>query len=309
MSTFLLVKNLHAPQRLTVRQILSLTEKLYVFKGATEVDESEENPEAYEVWLDQPLPNDGTTLVLGVDEVSVRGFEFFYHESDHYVVRVNTPAAIGDWEPALATAAALARSLNTTLAVGDGEEFTGGFDPDTLAEEVAWRDDIAYGIQVMREHLEKDDLHTLMLLGVARTMVVNLDMLSAVAAAEDPVQAFSDLGVRLQYPPAFIASQILAERDGDVVGVYVLSEKLATVLPNGKPSVELDYIDAVGDRVVDWKLVFMPDEEHGMEPIEVPYATFLAALPESARTPLDAGNDIVKAMSLEEFQAMVKDVI
>lgn len=113
----------------------------------------------------------------------------------------------------------------------------------------------------------------------------------------------------------FSANQkFYSKRDtGEIIGVYVLSENLRTVLPY-KPSVDFSRINSNFDNisVSNWILYFVALNERETEvemQIEISYEDFIKYLPKEKYEFIDAKFIAVEKMTREEIMEIYKEVI
>lgn len=165
---------------------------------------------------------------VGRSGVSVRGYELS-HDGEAYTVRVFTPASRGDWRLALEHVARLARSVDATIVDEKGVEST----PDTVGGS-PFEQDIRFGVEQIASVVRTQG--EVIIPGLVRHVTFDRQMMDAVTGSNDPVARFESLMRTVQEVDAYEAKQLIVrEPDGEVVGVYQISQDQATILPLAKP--------------------------------------------------------------------------
>lgn len=279
---------------LTVKETLDLVSDLaqYAF---------DEHNEQFDIdtFYASPISN-FECIVLGIAGKTCRGFEFAYEkDSKCYIVRVNTPSGIYDWEAALDLLRALSVKLGNDIYCENGDVYNS----DNISS-FPYRHDIENGVEIVYTHINDDDseLDSLVLPGALHDISINKELAAEIYNSSDSAEAFTNFLVKTQNVDAYFAKQMLFKNnDGHIKGLYVLSQDLPTVLPL-KPVVTYDnHFVLEGEKVDDWVLFVNFSDDEEIDGQEIPYSDFIAKLGKDNYELLDANNFVVKAMSKNEL--------
>lgn len=239
---------------------------------------------------------------VGIDPYSSRGSELNV-EDGAYLVRVFTPATSNDWRIALDLLAALSRELGAPIHAEDGTRHT--------AESIRrfpFPDDIRAGLRAFSAQLERSP--SVLVHGVHRSVDIDRGMLDHILSASDPVATFDAIMQSIQHTDAHVASQMAAiGPDGDVVGMYALTEGVDTVLPHS-PRLPEDVRARAADASVSWRLTLVavdgdPDDPESYDAVdEVDLLAALPRLPRHKVSPFDATHLLVRGLTREELLAL-----
>lgn len=241
--------------------------------------------------MDAPLT--GIVLVVGRPGASARGHELS-HDGEAYTVRVFTPASRGDWRLALEHVARLARSVDATIVDENGVEST----PETVGG-FPFERDIRFGVEQIASVVQAQG--EAIVPGLVRHVTFDRQMMDAVTGSDDPVARFESLMRTVQEVDAYEAKQLIAqEPDGEVVGVYQISQDQATILPLAKPRPTPENQEKLAGREVSsWWLIPVaidgdPTQRESYQPLgRIPYYEFLRRLPQDKGFKLDATRMVV----------------
>ncbi|QPK94161.1 DUF4299 family protein [Actinomyces sp. zg-332] len=243
-------------------------------------------------------------LLLGIRGKSGRGFELSYeNDINSYVVRVNTPATSYDWQTAIEVIKALSYKFNSNIICENGEVYSA----ETI-DIFDYNADILAGLKNIHKHINSEELTDLVLQGVNHDCTINKELFKKIYTSEDSVKSFSDFLVEVQNIDAYFAQQMLFSSKDDkgsdidekteVVGIYVLSEDVRTVLPF-KPVLSFENYVACKDKQVEWNIYFYFTDEVGNT--QYPYTDFIEKLPKEKYSFIDANNIVVEPFSKQEI--------
>lgn len=229
---------------------------------------------------------------MGWEGQSVRGFVVYTEdEGQRYCVRLNTPAAICDWQAALAFLQKLARHLNTTILDENGTVYA--------ADEIANFDylkNIEYGLHVMSDRSEDS---VIWFYCVKTRVDLSTKRMRDWLAQPNPAQAMTDYLLPLQNLDAHYANQILMKRnkEGRIIGVYVCTAGLRLILPL-QAALELHNrsVEVEHGEIAEWHAILaVPKPEN--DDIDIlghyRYDEFIAALPDEVKQPFGDGHLVV----------------
>lgn len=261
--------------------LYSYVENLITFNDNSDLD------------LNAPL-KEKEVYVLGIDYVSARGFECWY-EKEHYFVRVNTPASRKDWQIALQFIKNLFLDLKTKLYCED-ELYT----LEDL-EQFPYIHDIRYGIDKIIQDVQEKDL-TLYSYGVNRQVAIGKKMVDRFISG-NRIDEYEKLMLEVQYLDAHTAKQQLYKKGEEIIGVYVLSENIPTILPY-KPFVQYEYSDVIDDaNEVDWKMVIFFENE---KMVELDYNRCIQSLNSNEYYFIDENQIYVCALNQDKLKEMIE---
>ncbi|MDO4250285.1 MAG: DUF4299 family protein [Moraxella sp.] len=257
------------------KAVLSLNECLCLVAGLSQYSYSEfDNDIDLDKRYNSPLTSE--RVIVGIDELAGRGFEIGFDEGAYHV-RINTPAAIEDWQAALQWLSALSQKLDKPIICEDDQKFS--------RESIMtydYKSDIESGLYSIQGMMAEAEMVEIM--GIHHPMAFNQQMIQAILSSSNPSQAFSQALLTNQSVQAYFANQMIAHNDYEDIGVYVLGEDVATILPI-KPSVNMwsEYDDAMIDG---WYIHLVFNDGTMSERLE--YDKVIAALNENDYVPLDA---------------------
>ena len=247
MSTNFIMKNINNKEIPTVRQILEIG------KNISQYDVSEDS-EDYNKFLDTRL-DEIEFILLGQEGVSARGFEIcFEKEIESFWIRICIPCSINDFNAAFNFIRNLGNYLENTKVTTDDEEEAAEYDINTI-EKYPYKEDIMNGIKQMTEIFKQNDMDTLEIYSIHRTVSFDEKMFTEIIKSDNPVEKFSKIITDIQYLDAFSANQNLYKsNESSIFGVYVLTETVPTILPY-KPVVEYRYYNVVkNEDVKRWEI-------------------------------------------------------
>lgn len=263
MSVTFTVKNTQQPV-LSIAECLALQDNL-------QQNNIDENDERFDLQDFYQRSLDSIDVLLLKDDQSGRGFELDFAE-DEYHVRVNTPTTIHDWQLALSLLQILSKKLNQSISCEDGTDF----DTNTILN-FNYQADIESGLYSAKQILQERDLKSIELTGVSYTMAFDSSMLDEILADDNPAKAFTQILTANQQLDAYFAKQmIIQQKDSDeLIGLYVLSEDVATVFPV-QPSVDYGS-DIDNQAVTGWNVYFALSDKETPMPI-FDYSQFIEKL-------------------------------
>ncbi|EJP75914.1 DUF4299 family protein [Campylobacter sp. FOBRC14] len=285
---------------LSVEEALGLAPNLAQF--SFDEDEKGFNAQAF---YSSKIPYEGC-IVIGVKGVSGRGFELNYNEGEKsYEVRVLTPSARTDWQIALEFMSNLAARLGSPIVADTDEQ---SYDSQAILK-FDYERDIMFELQATKNDFEKNKTDTYINYGITRPFVMNLAMIDEILADADPVGKYSQMLVSTQHLDAYAAHQQFFENEaGEILGLYVLSQGLDTLLPF-EPYIEYENLEILGDRkVAKWQLSLVAvdgddQNEESYKPFaDVPYKKFMANLPQDKYRFIDATYIEIKGLSKQEME-------
>lgn len=295
-----------------VGELLDLMPELEQFSFDESADDFDPK-HFYESRLDEYV-----CLLCGVYGRSARGFELSYDKGEngenYYRVRVFTPSSVEDWKIALDFTRALAQKLGVKIISEQGDEF----DAENI-QSFDYYSDILFGIKALfnpeeeSTGEEKKEPSNFFVFGLNRPVAYNQKMKEEILNSEDPVLKFSEGITEIQYLDAYSARQFFYEdkEDGGVLGVYVLTQTVDTILPY-EPFVEFENTNYVNpDEIKEWKLNLMsiegdPDDGDAYQNFAVvDYKKFMEHLPKEKYRFIDAAYIEVQGFSKEEMQAIL----
>lgn len=306
-------KKLFFDKTLSIREVLSLVPNLSEF-GA-----SKEDPQLkWQEFLDTRM-KEGSTLLLGIDEESARGFEFGFETLDdgkrYYRVRVFTPSGESDWKHAFAFTKALAETLGESVTTEYGDVLK-----PSEVDTIDYRNDILFGIKhlfapVDAEGQKEDakEIDIITIFGLFRPVAINRDIQEKLLRAKDPVRAFTDFVLDIQYSGIYPAKQTFyREPDGTMFGAYTLMEESDIVLPY-KPFVEFEHLGAIDPKEVKtWKLnivgIFQEDGVEVRSIAVVDYRQFMEHVPKEKYSFFDANYIELDYLSREEIYKILDEM-
>lgn len=285
---------------LTLNEVLALIENLQLkFDG--DFHDEEEFQAAYEAYVAQPVNTLDAEPVLFVDEAAIFGFGFGVDEDD-YLVHLQTPVALIDWEMALKFMAALAQKLGIDeILYGDEDERERMSLSELLSRD--WTEDILLGLETMRGMFQNEDMNVCMLLALSREVVFDRALIEQIFAAPDPVRAFEAIVKKAAVPEGQILRPTFLRKEKDdaartLIGAYILSDG-AAVLPRYSTMVPLYQYDFKAQDV-EWRIFFFDFETENF--LWVPYDAFMDALPQSEWEMIDAGFCLVQPLGFEKIK-------
>lgn len=304
MSTNFIMKNINNKEIPTVRQILEIG------KNISQYDVSEDS-EDYNKFLDTRL-DEIEFILLGQEGVSARGFEIcFEKEIESFWIRICIPCSINDFNAAFNFIRNLGNYLENTKVTTDDEEEAAEYDINTI-EKYPYKEDIMNGIKQMTEIFKQNDMDTLEIYSIHRTVSFDEKMFTEIIKSDNPVEKFSKIITDIQYLDAFSANQNLYKsNESSIFGVYVLTETVPTILPY-KPVVEYRYYNVVkNEDVKRWeiRLVGINGDSKDSSSYEMlgvmEYSEFIEKLPKDKYKFIDAGNILVEGLSREDMDAIL----
>ena len=285
---------------LSVEEALQLAPNLAQFS----FDEGDKGFDV-QAFYSSKIPREGC-IVIGVKGMSGRGFELNYNESEKsYEVRVLTPSARADWQIALEFMSNLAARLGSSIVADTDEQ---SYDAQGILK-FDYERDIMFGLQATKNDFEKNKTDTYINYGITRPFVMNSAMIDEILADADPVGKYSQMLVSTQHLDAYAAHQQFFENEaGEILGLYVLSQGLDTLLPF-EPYIEYENLEILGDRkVAKWQLSLVAvdgddqNEELYKPFADVPYKKFMANLPQDKYRFIDATYIEIKGLSKQEME-------
>ena len=304
MSTNFIMKNINNKEIPTVRQILEIG------KNISQYDVSEDS-EDYNKFLDTRL-DEIEFILLGQEGVSARGFEIcFEKEIESFWIRICIPCSINDFNAAFNFIRNLGNYLENTKVTTDDEEEAAEYDINTI-EKYPYKEDIMNGIKQMTEIFKQNDMDTLEIYSIHRTVSFDEKMFTEIIKSDNPVEKFSKIITDIQYLDAFSANQNLYKsNESSIFGVYVLTETVPTILPY-KPVVEYRYYNVVkNEDVKRWeiRLVGINGDSKDSSSYEMlgvmEYSEFIEKLPKEKYKLIDANNILVEALTREDMDAIL----
>lgn len=304
MSTNFIMKNINNKEIPTVRQILEIG------KNISQYDVSEDS-EDYNKFLDTRL-DEIEFILLGQEGVSARGFEIcFEKEIESFWIRICIPCSINDFNAAFNFIRNLGNYLENTKVTTDDEEEAAEYDINTI-EKYPYKEDIMNGIKQMTEIFKQNDMDTLEIYSIHRTVSFDEKMFTEIIKSDNPVEKFSKIITDIQYLDAFSANQNLYKsNESSIFGVYVLTETVPTILPY-KPVVEYRYYNVVkNEDVKRWeiRLVGINGDSKDSSSYEMlgvmEYSEFIEKLPKDKYKFIDAGNILVEGLTREDMDAIL----
>ncbi len=274
------------------------TDKLNEIKNMTVTEFLEFMENKYESLIDEEEffeeKIENITLFLGYFGYSSRGFEF-YIEENHFEVRINTPASSKDWNMCLVFMKEFKEKTNARLFTEDDEEFEN-------VEEIDYEPDILFGINSIKENLEKNDYKSTTLLSVGRSIKVSQEMINEVANSENVIEAFDEMLEKVFYSEAYFAKQQFYKINDEIVGVYTIGDGYDVVIPL-VPSVDFDnqYIEEEHGKVNKWLLTIYFDDENE-EMVELDYLENISKV--TGYTKLDNNQIEISSKTKEELKEM-----
>ena len=168
------------------------------------------------------------------------------------------------------------------------------------------------GIKQMTEIFKQNDMDTLEIYSIHRTVSFDEKMFTEIIKSDNPVEKFSKIITDIQYLDAFSANQNLYKsNESSIFGVYVLTETVPTILPY-KPVVEYRYYNVVkNEDVKRWeiRLVGINGDSKDSSSYEMlgvmEYSDFIAKLPKEKYKLIDANNILVEALTREDMDAIL----
>lgn len=324
MSTNFIMKNINNKAIPTVRQILEIGQTI------SQYDVSKDS-EDYNKFLDTKL-DEIEFVLLGQEGVSARGFEIsFEKEIESFWIRVCIPCSINDFNVAFNFIRNLGNYLENTKVTTDDEEAV-EYDINTI-EKYPYKEDIMNGIKQMKNIFKQNDIDTLEIYSIHRTVSFDEKMFTEVLNSDNPVEKFSKIITDIQYLDAFSANQnlyksndssesgsfgaiknwvkgLFKSNESSIFGVYVLTETVPTILPY-KPVVEYQYYNVVkNEDVKRWEIRFIGingnPEDSSYEMLGVmEYSEFIKKLPKEKYKFIDANNILVEALNRKEMENLL----
>ena len=292
-----------------IERVLNVEEALLISENVEQFTFSEEevsdNPELLKNSLEEIY------LIMGIYEKSFRGFELHYEgEIQSYSVRINTPSTKTDWLIALNYIKSLASYLKSDIECENGEKYN--------SENIMrfnFLDDIRFGIKSMQDIADSEDysnssIHYAIL---GRKVCFNREMIKKIINSEDPVQEYEKTVNEVVYANAYFANQAFFKKTDteEIIGRYVLSENLRTILPY-KPAVEFFNSNEIvnNENIKKWILCFVAFENNKEIPDvgEMDYSDFIKFLPKEKYSFIDAEQILVEEMTSNEIREIYKDV-
>lgn len=245
--------------------------------------------------------SDYTCLLLGVDGISGRGFEFAYEDDiKSYSVRVFTPSTSSDWKIALEYMKNLAARMGSEIISEDGEKFSAN-----QIENFNYERDIKFGLQTLK------DYEMMYMQGVYRPVAISPKIADEILSGSDAMKAFDEFIKRTQYHDAFSANQkFYKQQDGTIIGSYALTQELDTILPY-EPRVENLNLDLKDEDVKSWtvSLVAIEGDEDDFDAYKVlgtiNYEDFISNLAKDKFEFLDANYIALKGLSRAEMDELI----
>ena len=247
--------------------------------------------------LDQVLgaPLDRVVVHVGVPGVSGRGCELTV-EDGAYSVREFTPATPADWQITLSLLAGLSRHLKAPILGEDGTSWSA----ETILEFDA-ASDIAVGLEAMTRRPGT------IMPGVVRGVSLTPEMVESIRQAPSPADRFGEICTEIQNEPGYDARlQLLQDPDGNVVGVYALTQGVRTILPR-TPHLPPGQYPELRDEELTWKLALVADDVDGEELGvigEVEYTVAMDRLGPDSFHLLDAASLVVHERDGEGIRAL-----
>ncbi len=239
-------------------------------------------------------------LLIGRETISARGFEFSC-EDKYFEMRINTPATSGDWKTLINFIQDLAEKTNSTIQNEDEEYLS----IDEI-QNFDYEPDILLGISMIKEHLgESESLH--LPTGDAQ-VIVDEEMFQTVIDAENKIEAFDKMIEEVIFNPAYFAKQqfFMKNDTEELIGYYVLSHDLDTILPTPKPSLTYDnlWIEKEYGTVSQWLLAIVFDDDSTIKSFD--YAEALEKL--KPWNKIDSGQIEVSAKTGEDLAKLFEDL-
>ena len=286
------------PKILTIQETLNLTHNLQQYS----FNEYDETIDLNQI-LNTPI-NKFDCIILGKTKQTGRGVELGYANNE-YIIRVNTPSTIYDWETALELAKTLSTQLKSNIECENEQHYT----HETI-ENFDYTYDIDCGINIIQKELERNEITHLTLQSALTPINFNKEIITNITSENNPAQAFSDYVLGIQNLDAHLASQLIFQKpDGKIVGIYVLSEGVDTILPI-KPAVELQYLKGLGDRKIDeWLLCPCFENIEISSEYETNYFEFIKNLNNkfgSKYKQIDANQIVVESLTEQELLELTK---
>lgn len=307
-------------KKLFFDKTLSIKEVLSLVPGLSEFGVNKEDPQFdWQTFLETRM-KEGSILLLGIDEESARGFEFGLETLDdgkrYYRIRVFTPSGESDWKHAFALTKALAEKLGESVITEYGDVLK-----PSEVDTIDYRSDILFGIKSLfatgdeEGQSSSSEIEIMTIFGIFRPVAINREIKEKLLRSKDPVKAFSDFVLDVQYSGIYPAKQTFyKEPDGTMFGAYTLMEETDIVLPY-KPFVEFEHIGSIDPKEVKtWKLniVGIFYEEDGGVDVKsiavVDYKQFMAHVPKEKYSFFDANYIELDYLSREEIYKILDEM-
>ncbi len=256
---------------MTVEEILNLdpTSELLVYNLSDDMDE-------FHHQISLPL-TEFECILLGVEGKSGRGFEVSYSEEKQtYDIRMFTPSTTTDWQFGFAFIKQLAIYLKSDVI--DEEDIV--YTSDNI--NYNFKGDIEFGIKLITESDSTDH----QIFGLHRVVCFNEKMINDLKQSEDTIAHFDKIVTELQYLDAYSANQQFFQKDDETLGVYTLSQELATILPY-QPYVEFHNLATIKDEdITKWIIDFVTfEDENDYDTYSIlgrlDYSEFIKKLPKN----------------------------
>lgn len=254
----------------------------------------------------QPISELGS-LRIAKPGYSARGFELAYNQEQNiYVVRVNTPSSIEDWEIALQYIQQLSRYIKGSITSEEGEKFS-----DETIIHFDFNYDINAGINSILSLTEEDKENTeLTIYGYIRPVVFNEQMVMEIKNAHNPALTFGNIVRSIQDLDAYNANPIgLYKEDSELTIAYVIGEKVPTIIPlDPSYNINTEIKDEVVHYIVTLCYGGQPDREEKKDPDygvrEIDYQQFIKALTDDQYIHIDGMHILVNPMNKGQMIAL-----
>lgn len=250
-------------------------------------------------FLAQPL-SQMPCLLLGQEDKSGRGFECSFDEhAQNYIVRVNTPATIYDWQMALNYLKDLAIFLNQPIVSEQGDTFM----PQNI-HTFPFEQDIESGIASGADMLNQEQYAgmELTLFGINRPVALNKEIYERFQSSENPVVAFSDFVSNIQWLDAYSAHPRFYQdsENEEISGVCTLMYDTPTIL---RYQPKMDYFHQLSDNdIARWIILLVGQNSE----YEVAYTDVIERLPKNKYRWIDAAYILVDKLSDDEIKQLAE---
>lgn len=287
------VNNSQAPKVMTPNEVLSLQRD-----GFTQFEyfQSEED---YENAMNSPI-NEYGVMLMGVEEVSGRGFEFAYdQDAEAYEVHIFTPSTIDDWKAAYDFIGKLATYLGTKVI--DEEEDV--YDADNITYD--YIKDIEFGIKAI-----SDKGGGQFIFGVNYPICLSKEIIDTLNKSGEIAKYFSRFVKNHQHFGSYFSTQnFFYKGNGEgIVGLMSLTEGVSTILSaEYPPFIDVAKYTIRNEDVAEWliSLVEINGDEDDPESYQVigtlEYQEFLRRIPEEKRHRID-GHYMIIILTKEELK-------
>lgn len=300
MSRSFYIENPQSPKVLTISDILEAVPNFIQY-------DYQENDADFQEFMATPLNVYGSVL-FGQEGISGRGFAVSYDEEvNAYGVRFFTPCTKADWLGGFEFIKYLAKHLSVNQVVDEEENV---YPADNISYEY-W-EEIAFGVQTY----EGKETENFFLFGVNRPISLNEEIIRKLLSASDRVQAFSEFVENQQYPkddPYIAKQQFYKNQNGEILGVYSLTQTVPTVLPyEYPPFIDITQCSINQEDVKEWQIHFVAIEGDDDAPNsyksvgDMDYQTFLERLPQEKIQKLDGHYMQICFHTKEEMKAILE---